>query len=203
MGNWDDLLSRIEIILQDDEHKRPTIGDLDGFEAEFGFKLPEDYRQFALRFGPGELGRREWRFQTPGFPGAGPLADLGELNRGYLRRLQGIETLDEAKFSRYGDPMVIRRLVTFCTGGLETDAFTWDTGHVTDPEKNDYAVYILSGDLEPHVQRVASSFREFVVDYLLAGGYDRHVYEPSTEPYELEGRDEILFVQPSLSGSED
>ena len=138
-------------------------------------RLPVEYRAFALIFGPGTLGVREWTFKTPGFPGAGRSVDLAELNG--IPGNRGLPNRSDAELSEEGDPALIRRLVQFCSGGFEGDQFFWDPADVTDPEKNEYAIYIRGGELEPRIQRVATTFRELVMDYLLGGGYERHNFE--------------------------
>jgi len=197
MGVWDDLLQRTKFTTREGEFKRPKPEDLDRFEAEFGFKLPADYREFALAFGPGELGEGEWSFKTPGFPGAGPDFDLAESNGGVANR--GLPKYSDAELSEDGDPALIRRLVWFCKGGMEGDQFSWDPTEVTDPEKHEYAIYITCGNLKPMTQRVASGFREFMMDYLLGGGYERQLFVPGTELGEPPGK-KLEYFQNRMGG---
>ncbi len=195
MGVWDDLLQRTKFTTREGEFKRPKPEDLDRFEAEFGFKLPADYREFALAFGPGALGEGEWSFQTPGFPGVGPDFDLAEANAN-----RGLPNYSDAELTERGDPALIRRLVGFCKGGMEGDRFSWDPAEVTDPEKHEYAIYITCGDLKPLTQRAASTFREIVMDYLLGGGYERQVYEAGTESSEPQSPKKIEYSQDRMGG---
>jgi hypothetical protein len=191
MGVWDDLLRRVKFTTREGDFKRPEVEDLDRFESEFGSKLPDDYREFALTFGPGELGIREWCFRTPGFAESGRSFDLAEANGGIDNR--GLPNASDVALARRGDPTLIRRLVLFCSGGFDGDYFCWDPTEVTNPEKHEYAIYITCDALDPMTQRASSGFHEFVLDYLLGGGYERHIYEPGTEPGEPPGKEVVYF----------
>jgi SMI1 / KNR4 family (SUKH-1) len=195
---WTDLEARLEVSTQDEEVKRPTPEDLDGFEAEFGFRLPDDYRDYALTFGPGELGRHEFGFCTPGFPRANRL-DLAKTNREWhddtLARSD-----DKTLTRRFGDAGRARRFVLFgYTAGIG-DRFAWDPAGVTDAERHEYGIYIIpEGGNASSVVRVAASFREFVMDYALGDGYERQFDDYlASEPTERDGTGPIQFGQPSL-----
>jgi hypothetical protein len=56
------------------------------------------------------------------------------------------------------------------------EQFVWDTGEVTDPDEHEMAIYLLGGDLRPGVYLVASSFGDFVIEYLLKGRYGRECH---------------------------
>src|SRR4051794_41938662 len=104
MGVWDDLEKRLVIHNEDGPSKKPKLEDLDKCEAEAGFKLPEDYREFALAFGPGCL--HGFNFHTPGFPRS-EWANLG----GCL--VQDEYGDDEWLVEDFGDADLARRVVGF------------------------------------------------------------------------------------------
>src|SRR3954470_21685086 len=67
MESWDEIAARIELCLVVDKDWRPDEADLDAYEAKAGFKLPLDYRRFALAYGRGSMGAShfEFAFDTP------------------------------------------------------------------------------------------------------------------------------------------
>jgi hypothetical protein len=175
MNVWDDLEKRLDIVTQDGLVKKPRVEELDRYEQENGFKLPDDYREFALAFGPGGFGRLEWWFATPGFPKGHDLHDLAISRESWRRcRCDGIKDADLTK--QFGiDADRVRRLVPFCNQRLDGEAFAWDISDVTDPERHEYGIYHITFD-HPPMKRVASTFREFVLDYALGGGFERQSY---------------------------
>jgi len=196
MGIWDELARRLDLWLEDNEVKKPTLEDLDRFESEAGFHLPQDYRDYALTFGPGDIGSREWSFLTPGFPQAGKNVDLAEANAWHKKYVIDGET--DAELARmFGDAARARRLVVFCSTRLVGDIFAWDPGEVTDAARHDYAIYMIPAEANnPPFGRIATSFREFVFNYALGGGHERHIYrDPPAEPSDLERPDKIRFQQ--------
>lgn len=191
MAVWGDLERRLVIYNEDGPAKKPRPEDLDRYEAEDGFKLPEDYREFALLFGPGGLHR--FNFRTPGFPGS-EWANLGG------RLVPDEYEDDEWLVQVIGDPDLARRLVVFSDVDGIGDCFAWDPADVTDPVKHDYGIYIIAHECNnPPVTRVASTFREFVLSYALGGGYERHVYGQVNELGILNSPGPIGFGQGSLS----
>jgi hypothetical protein len=200
MGIWDPIVARLKIWTQDDEVRRPTPADLDRYEAEAGFKLPDDYRSYALTFGPGELGRCEFCFSTPGFPKAGDL-DLAEKNRIWLK-LAVAGCPDKNLAERFGDAWRARRLIHFCEVSGIGDRFAWDPMDVTDAETHEYGIYALPVDSTGWKNmRVARTFREFVLDYALGGqytGWGPPKPEHLVEPIERDGTGPIQFAQSSL-----
>ena len=58
MGIWDDLRQRIKVeFASAGKVETSSPEDLDRFEKESGFRLPDDYGEFATTFGPGTCGR--------------------------------------------------------------------------------------------------------------------------------------------------
>src|SRR5436309_1193827 len=147
MGVRDDLEKRLVIQNEDGPSKKPKPEDLDKYEAEPGFKLPEDYREFALVFGPGCL--HGFNFGTAGFPRS-EWANLGG------RLVQDEYGDDEWLVEVLGDADLARRLVVFSDVDGVGDCFAWDPAGVTDPAKHDYGIYIIAHECNnPPVSRVA------------------------------------------------
>jgi SMI1 / KNR4 family (SUKH-1) len=204
MGIWDDVEKRLQISTQHDDVKKPKVEDLDQFERENGFKLPDDYREYALTFGPGAIGSREWFFATPGFPGKGnDLEDLATSRESWRKcRCDGVK--DEALSKQFGmDADRVRRLVPFCNQRLEGEGFAWDTSDVTDPDRHEYGIYHHTDCYSP-IKRVASTFREFVRDYALGGGFERTYFRDSPDTIgDLNRPDPIFFQQASIPTDEE
>lgn len=156
MGTWDDLKKRLKVYYASEGVvKKPKTRDLDRFERESGFKLPDDYREYARTFGSGTLGKG-WQISTPGFADA----DDGDV--------------DLARFNhRFSD----RRFVRFCVKEDFHGWFAWDPEDVTDAVRHHYGIYLLGGpqgeDPDAPPIKVAPSFHEFIMSYALGGGFER------------------------------
>jgi len=139
----------------EDKVLKPKVKDLDQYEKESGFKLPDDYREFARTFGPGTFDG--WQISTPGFPNAEHEVDLAKLNE-RLRR------------------SYLPNFVRFCGKEDFHGWFAWNPEDITDPVKHHYGVYLLGGlrgeDPEAQPIKVASSFHEFFISYALGGGFE-------------------------------
>jgi hypothetical protein len=175
MGVWDDLKKRIAVrYTSDGKHRKPKPKDLDRYEKESGFKLPDDYREFVLTFGPGTFGRG-WEFSSPGFPKVDSDVDLAYMNR---------------RFQEQNTPLH-QDHVRFCGKEDFHGWWAWNPKDVTNPERHEYGIYLLLDD--PPV-KVASTFREFVMSYALGGGFQEFEgQEP--EPGELSLPGPISFSQ--------
>jgi hypothetical protein len=131
---------------------KPTVAQLDQFEAEVGFRLPQSYRSYITVFGPGELLGQRWKIAAPGYQAIAEWWDLARFHQVYN---PSIWLPNHFPVSRHD---CIRRCFYF--GFQEQDAFGWDLGEVTDAATSEYAVYHMTADME--VLRVADSFRRFV-----------------------------------------
>src|SRR5579871_4308943 len=185
MSRWGEIESRLTKVNPTGGDKRPTNADLDAFEVAAGILLPLDYRRFALAYGHGSTSAPyEFEIHTPSDPAAGALNDL-EATRAQMAGFFA----DKATAAGHGcDPEQFRRLILFSSVRDVAESFAWDTGDVTDPAEHEMAVYLIGGDLRPRVYRVASSFGEFFVDYLLKGRYGREChpnYRKNDDAWEL------------------
>lgn len=152
MGVWDDLERRLEVhYTSGDEVGKPKPEDLDQFEQESGFRLPVEYREFALTFGPGTFGRG-WQFSTPGFSDIQSYENISRLNK------------------RFHSQGLYPGFFLFCGKEDFHGWFAWNSEDVTDPDKHEYGIYLLLND--PPV-KVASTFHEFVMFYALGGVFER------------------------------
>jgi hypothetical protein len=157
---------------------KPTITQLDQFEAETGFRLPKGYREYILVFGPGKL-FSDWDVAAPGY-GAPWFWDLHAMQKNMRPDERWIHRHPEEHRER------VRRCRYFCS--KYKDAVGWDPAEVCDPDTAEYAVYRIIED--GRVVRVADSFRGFVedaaLDILTCPGWDeeelgpRLLFEPAT-----------------------
>jgi hypothetical protein len=181
MGVWDDLRRRLVVqYASEAEVQTPSPEDLDRFERESGFRLPDDYRDFAATFGPGTYGPG-WQVETPGFANA----------EGRYNGLAGL-------FRRVQD--TYPGFVVFCGKEDFHGWFAWDPKDVTDPGGHDYGVYVLGGpsgeDSDAPPLKAASSFREFVLSYALGGGFKRQLAESGYgDPGEAGSSGPVPFAQ--------
>lgn len=161
---------------------KPTVAQLDQFEAETGFRLPRGYREYILVFGPGKL-FSDWDIAAPGY-GASWRWDLHAMHENMRPEEQWIGRHPMEHRDR------VRRCRYFCS--KYKDAFGWDPAEVCDSAAAEYAVYRIIED--GRVVRVADSFRAFVedaaLDILTCPGWDedelgpRLLFEPATKPAE-------------------
>jgi len=160
MASWNAIKSQIEIVLRGQPSlKLPSTEDLDRFESSTGFPLPLDYRDFVLSFGLGKFEPGTWHFAIPGFHGKAPNCDPTRLTEAFGAG----RDFDE----EYDDPQRARRLLLFCKTG-SNDYFGWDPEDVTDPDAHDYGIYLL-GRYDTRVTRLATTFREFVLNCCFEG----------------------------------
>jgi hypothetical protein len=161
---------------------KPTVAQLDQFEAETGFRLPRSYREYILVFGPGRL-VTDWDIAAPGY-GASWFWDLHTMYENMRPEERWISRHPKEHRDR------LRRLRYFCS--KYKDAFGWDPAEVCDPAAPEYAVYRTIED--GRVVRVSDSFRGFVedavLDMLTLPGWDeeelgpRLLFEPATRQAE-------------------
>jgi hypothetical protein len=182
MGVWDDLEKRLVI-----DHVnslggvvvlKPRLEDLDRFERESGFKLPDSYREFVLTFGPGCFDPGFY-FYSPGFP-SDRRVDLAAVNHSF--KSQKSEGLYQSFFR-------------FCNRDDFHGSWGWDPEDVTDPDTHEYGVYLLQGEGYDGPHRVASTFHEFVVSYVFGGGFEREEEPWKGEHGEQRLPDSIGFFQ--------
>jgi len=185
MAIWNELEGRLDSYTWDgNDFKKPRPEDLDRFEAENGLKLPDDYREFALGFGPGTF-VGGWGFLTPGFP-EDSRVDLGVFLK-WWREAIGQD-----------DPEA--RFVLFCEKEDFHGRWGWDPAVVTDPERHEYAIFLV-GDHCPPI-RVASGFKEFVLSYVLGGGFERQYYNDTDARGQLGEAGNVGYVQGPIDGYE-
>src|SRR4051794_3513275 len=139
MESWDEIAARIELCLVVDQDWRPNEADLDAYEAKAGFKLPLDYRRFALAYGRGLMGvdRFEFRFDTP--------YSKTERRSRAARKSTGRRGPDLGlnEFETHNPAGRRRRLVIFSSVLDYGDVFAWDPAEVTDPVRHEMAVHLI------------------------------------------------------------
>ena len=103
---------------------RPTAAQLDGFEAETGFRLPRSYREYIQVFGPGQL-LTDWAVAAPGHK-RGWFYDLHTMGENMRPERRWIGHHPEEHRDR------VRRCVY--SPSKYKDAYGWDPAEVTDPD---------------------------------------------------------------------
>jgi len=202
MAVWDDLVRQLDVMTWDGEHWKSTPEDVDRFEAETGFRLPDDYREFAVAIGPGTIGNgeHEFDFLAPGFPETSGYQDLTQQFHRWRKDCQYPGGEDHSATTPY-DPGRYARLLPFCFVGLVGDGFGWDPADVSDPDRHEYGIYIIGNDNGIPMDRVAGTFREFIVRFVLGGGYERHfnlVKSRTPDPVDWDGSTSVAFGQGPL-----
>ncbi len=143
MVSWDEVAARVELCLVIGDDGRPTEADLDAYEAAAGFKLPLDYRRFALAYGRGLMGvsKFEFRFDTP----RSTAEDRGKRasRKSQMRRkpdlgLPEFEHVDDNTGQRW-------RMVRFSDVCDYGDVFAWNPAEVTDSVNHEMAIYLIGG----------------------------------------------------------
>jgi hypothetical protein len=134
---------------------KPTVDNLDLFEAETGFRLPRSYREYILVFGPGKL-LTDWDIAAPGYGES--LWDLSVMHENMRPDEQWIGHHPVEHHDR------IRRCRYFCS--KYKDTFGWDPAEVCDHSAQEYAIYCILAD--GRVERVVDSFRAFVEEAALS-----------------------------------
>lgn len=154
MKDWQAYYKELTILVGGSKPvRKPTIAQLNRFERESGFRLPESYRQYIVAFGPGRL-FHDWDIAAPGYSDFPTKRDLARLNSDYRPGARSLESglLPESEVPR------LARCFYFCS--KYKDLFGWDPEEVCDEVKHEYAVYRLT---ECHrVLRVADSFAGFI-----------------------------------------
>jgi hypothetical protein len=175
--DWDKLLAQIRALRGRKAVPLPRPEALDAYEEASGLKLPEGYRHFALRLGPGDVGGDHFRIAAPGYPKNRDTVDLAKMSKRY-RGLADLPHEDLA--AKYDDPERVRRLVAFCdTGG--GDYYGWDPQDVRDAASHEYGVYLVPRHGKS-VENVAGSFLEFIGEYCLGPGYRAKFLDRSLAP---------------------
>jgi hypothetical protein len=134
-----DIFDRLEVIepAQYSPLPKPTSNDLDAFEKASGLKLPKSFREFALRFGAGELAGY-YRLAVP-LPVHNDY-DLAHFNQ----TAHGPE--EDDLWEGTASPEVIKRLVFFgaTIGG---EMYAWDPMEIRDTKSLEYAIlYFPQGE---------------------------------------------------------
>ncbi len=171
---------------------------MDRFESSTGFPLPLDYRDFVLSFGLGKFEPGTWYFAVPGFDGKPPLCDPMRLTENFRTKAEFDDRSDEDIAEEFNDPQRARRLILFRMT-TSMDYFGWDPEDVTDPASREYGVYLL-GRYDTRVTRLATTFREFVLNCCFEGAMkpDGSGYQKVPEGREPEGYRIKFFVTSSV-----
>jgi len=155
---------------------KPTVAQLDRFEAETGLRLPGSYRECIAVFGPGEF-PCVLKVAGPGYGHLGNTYDLLTASQryGYSRGEVAASGLPTDQQERIG------RLFYF---GLHHGRqwLGWDPLDVRDAKASEYAIYRVDF-LCDGAEFVAASFRQLVEEtceflFALQLDYDEETTEP-------------------------
>jgi hypothetical protein len=150
------VFDRISLVEYPDRQypPKPTPSVLDAFEIANSIKLPESFRQFAQKFGTGEL-TDHFRIFVP-MEGTDDEQVKWGL-RAFNNKMRAGGWLDDLKPHE-----IASRLFFFGStiGGL---AYAWDPGAPRDATRHEYPVY----EVRHEISKVASTFEEFIESYCL------------------------------------
>lgn len=170
---WETVFSTLEFAhAEDGVPIRASDTELDAFSTRIGHRLPESYRVFLRRYGPGWIHHRI-KLLSP-LPKPLQHHDLFR-NTDERRWLYGEELAASVP-----DPELMRRAVYFADNDYGDDYF-WDPGEVTSRSSREYRIYWImcrSANPEP----IANSFADFVlwVDQWLRRELAESEFEPTT-----------------------
>jgi len=154
---WDDVYDQINVLRHPDSiHTAPlTDADLDAVEFQLGSLLPQSYRAFLKRFGPGEL---ECSLRVT------PI--LHGVRRGYtlLEETAGQREFFAKHYEEQNGPWLGRVVYFGCNAG--GDPYVWDPVELTSSGTGECPVYWLVRHEENQPERCANSFFEFVREEL-------------------------------------
>jgi hypothetical protein len=156
--NWKDFYDTLVVVPGYGEPvPKPTIAQLDQFEAETGLRLPRSYREYITVFGPGEF-PCILRIAAPGYPHLNWRADLLTASRSY-----GYSSDEVAQSGLPADQQ--ERLGRLFYFGLERGRqwLGWDPLDVRDPETSEYGIYRVDY-IRDGAELVATSFRQLIED---------------------------------------
>lgn len=175
---WDTFFSSITCLPADGVSHAPGQKDFQRFEAKYGMVLPQSYRSFVSRSGPGVLGDL-FRIAAPGYGGMGHWFDLDRLNRESIRtappeyiaevHCRGLDSDESADIVKQ-----LQRMVFFCT--LEAEEFIgWDTLDESDAGPNEYGICIVPR-MGPPVY-CCCSFYSFIYDICMGSGFKEFFHD--------------------------
>jgi hypothetical protein len=146
------------MVLQGEQGWTADRENLDAFEKRSGFKLPDSYRSFCTVCGPGELCGHFW-IASPGYPGSSPDLrvhfDLSSVHDD-LRKTCEAFSPEPGQWQH----------ASFFARTPTTDYCFWDLKEVTNPDKNEYAIFIVDRSFQ--IRRAADNFWDFVVQVCMA-----------------------------------
>lgn len=134
---------------------KSTTHDLDRFEDESGVKLPHSYREFAQRFGAGELAGY-YRLSVP----------VAVANKYNLSQFNA-EThgAPEDAMWEYSAPAEVISRIIFFADTIGGESYAWDPKEIRDTATNEYAIYHFPRAWK--YREVAGSFNDFLENVAL------------------------------------
>lgn len=153
--NWDSFLRSLTIGSRYGEPvDKPSIDQLNRFEADLRIKLPKSYREFILVFGPGEFSA-SLEIAAPGYPNlSSPTLDLATANERYRY------TPGQSQLFPESDRAVINRLLFF---GLMDGKYPlgWDVQDVCHIGEAEYSIFRVGLTA---IEKTATSFYQLIIE---------------------------------------
>lgn len=168
---WDAVFGKVRIVRPGDWVCAPpaTDSELDAVESQLGSRLPQSYREFMKRFGPGDLMRVvELR----------PLSSSDSWD--IISHTRDCRECVEQFSDRFANADWFTRLVYFAStaGG---DWYGWDPSAKSRSRPREYPCYHVHHDTVERVIDAGNTFWEFVA-WVEADFHEWKEYEPGEQP---------------------
>lgn len=169
---WNSLLSTFQI---EGLITYPTYasGELQRYEREIGFALPQSYKNFCCAFGPGELvSPFSYEISAPGPENWASPYSIRSMH-------QSCREYSERCFHSFKDPLDGERLQNahFFSKDISAYYYFWNTAELTCKSTNEYAIYVIKRTCK--IFRLCDTFSEFVSRICLIEGIPGD--DPNTE----------------------
>lgn len=162
---WESLFATFEIE-GPISYPRYAKNEIERYEKEIGFSLPNSYKDFCSTFGPGELvPSLQYSIAAPGLE---TLESFFE-----IRHLNGFVKGNMPKVDEYPGPpdlsghAQLSRAIFFGSD-ISLHYYFWDPEEITSKADQEYAIYVVQRSYS--IVRLADTFFEFVSRVCLATG---------------------------------
>lgn len=177
---WDAVFDRVQILLTPKQRRLPgyvypapiTDATLNEVESQLDCRLPESYRAFMKRFGPGEVADRV-RLTPLGVGSDGDHSLLGQT--------RGMRELFLYRMAERPHPNAawLGRLVYFGSDFCG-DSYAWDTEDVTNSDAHECRVYQLQRHNEGNPEVVGTTLAD-LIQWAQAQAFEDDVPSPGIE----------------------
>ncbi len=150
---WESVYQRIQVLPRPNFVRVPPVTDaeLDEAESQLGLRLPDSYRDFIKRFGPGDLvGYTLWPVTRQENRRLGSLIEIA------ANRREAVASDPEG----FANPAWESGIVYF--GRYGPHEVVWDSTAVVDKRASEYRVYDVCWEEEQEPLAIADSFWQFI-----------------------------------------